>query len=304
MNIEIFQDSIEEWLNFLEIEKNVSKHTLSAYNGDINQLLRFWARIIKEESEIVPFDQIVKRYILYLFYKKNSKATLARKISCLRSFSNFLKTKGIDIKLDVKSPRLERKLPIILSVDEISFLLDSIKVDDLPTRYPNRDRALFELIYATGARCSEIVNIRLRDISFKEKSIKITGKGRRDRIVLFGDKSEKALEKYLKGERAIQARHGANGNLFLNHKGGKLTSRSVQRIFEMFRRLLKVDRNLTPHKLRHSFATHLLNQGMDLRVIKELLGHRTLASTEIYTHVSSSDLARMCDEKHPLSKKD
>ncbi len=301
MEREAFEEKLKEWLLFLEVEKNVSPHTLDAYTSDMHQLLSFWQRIITEEPSIPhAFDQIIRRYVVALFYKKTAKTTLARKLSCLRSFHRYLGTQGIHFTLNIKSPRPEKKLPIILSVDEIFYLLDSVKNKDLPTKFPFRDRAIFELLYATGVRCAELVNISLEDIDFAEKTIRVLGKGRKTRLVLFGSKAHDVLNQYLTVERS-QIVDDEQAHLFLNARGGQLTSRSVQRIIEMFRRFLKIDRTLTPHKVRHSFATHLLNQGVDLRILMELLGHKTVATTEIYTHVSSADLAQMFDEKHPLS---
>lgn len=303
MKLKQFKEKVGEWFVFLEVEKGVSGHTLRAYKGDIAQLIGFWERIEKQDPKVEnSIGQIAKRYIVSLFYKKISKASLCRKISCINSFQNFLKGQGINLHFDCKSPKRERKLPVVLSVDEIFYLLDSVPNERLTTQYPYRDKALLELTYATGARCSEIVNIKLQDISFPERTIRILGKGRKERLVLFGRKAEDALKKYLKEERPFFNRRGNSDYLFLNFKGGSLGARSVQRIFEMFRQFLKIDRKLTPHKLRHSFATHMLNQGVDLRVIKELLGHKSLSTTEIYTHVSSAELAKMCDEKHPLNR--
>lgn len=297
-----FKKRVEEFLIYLEVEKNVSAHTLRAYKGDFVQLMVFWEEIDKQELRIShDLDSVMKRYIHMLFFKKITKTTLARKISSVRSLIAYLKKQGIKVFAHFKSPRLDRRLPSILTVDEIFYLLDGVKNEELPTRFPYRDKAVFEFLYATGVRCAELVGIRMQDIDFANKSILVTGKGKKDRIVLFGEKAKKVVESYLKEERSFVVREKDDGYLFLNYAGGKLTSRSVQRICAMFREFLKIDRKLTPHKVRHSFATHMLNQGVDLRVVQELLGHKMLATTEIYTQVSSSELAKMCDEKHPLN---
>lgn len=307
MDLRGFQDKVAEFLIYLEVEKNVSPNTLRAYRGDLKQLVQFWDRISKTENNLSTED-VIRRFVHSLYFKKISKSSLARKFSCFRSIAAFLKAEGIILKIDMKSPRLNRKLPSVLTVDEIFYLLDKLKDSLLPTRFPCRDRAVFELLYATGARCAELVNIRLQDIDFDGKSLLVCGKGRKDRIVLFGEKAQKSLERYIKRERSflIQEKNGeaSNNFLFLNYSGSQLTTRSVQRICQMFRKFLKLGRSLTPHKIRHSFATHLVNQGVDLRVVQELLGHKTLATTQIYTHVSSADLAKMCDEKHPLNELD
>lgn len=305
MDQSILTVKINDFLAFLEVEKNCSKHTLRAYESDLKQLNDFWQQASKRDPLIKhPFDTIVRRYVVALFYKKLTKTSLARKLSCLRSFQLFLQGQGVNLAINIKTPKLDRKLPVTLSVDEIFFLLDTVTEEDLPTRFPHRDKAIFELFYATGIRCSELVGISIEDISFDEKIIKIMGKGRKERIVLFGDKALHMLEKYLSIERPNLAINPQERHLFLNYAGGTLTTRSIQRIFEMFRGFLRIDRNLTPHKIRHSFATHLLQQGVDLRIIQELLGHKTIATTEIYTHISNQQLAKMCDEKHPLNNLD
>lgn len=305
MDIDLFQNKISEFLMFLDVEKNASKHTLRAYQGDLEQLHQFWKHLAEKEARLkTNLQKVIQRYSVSLFYRKISKTSLARKFSSLRAFINFLRNDGIDIEITLKTPRLDKKLPTTLTVDEIFYLLDSVKADDLPSKYPYRDKALFEIIYATGVRCSELVNIKLEDISFDEQAIRILGKGKKERIVLFGSKALKRMEQYLYEERPYMVKEKKSPYLFLNCNGSLLTTRSVQRVFEMFRKFLKIDRKLTPHKVRHSFATHLLSQGVNLRVIQELLGHKTLTSTEIYTHVSNKQLSKLCDEKHPLNELD
>ena len=302
MNKQTVEDRIKDFIAFLEVEKNASTHTLRAYKSDLQQLMIFWTNIAKNETSLTSsFDTVIRRFIVALFYKKISKTSLSRKLSCLRSFHQFLIGVGVPVNISFKSPRLDRKLPNTLSVDEIFYLLDTLDPKQLPTRFPYRDKTIFELIYATGVRCAELVGIKLTDISMDDKCIRIMGKGKKERIVLFGNKAKAMIEQYVTIERPTMLKDDAQMYLFLNFAGGQLTTRSVQRIFEMFRRFLRIDRKLTPHKIRHSFATHLLHQGVDLRMIQELLGHKTIASTEIYTHVSNTQLAAMCDNKHPLN---
>jgi integrase/recombinase XerC len=295
---------IDDFLTMLDVEKSASKHTLRAYRTDLKQIMEFWAKLeAKEPLTADALGEVIRRYVVSLFYKKIKKATLARKLSCLRSLQQYLLTLGVVIKIQAKTPRQEKKLPVTLSVDEIFYLLDTLQPSDLPSKFPYRDKAIFELMYATGIRCSELVTITENDINFSERTIRIYGKGKKERIVLFGSKAQASVEAYMSIERT-KLINGLDEvkHLFLNYSGTPLTTRSVQRIFEMFRKLLKIDRQLTPHKLRHSFATHLLHQGVDLRVIQELLGHKTITTTEIYTKVTSAQLAHLFDEKHPLNK--
>ncbi|MBY0353437.1 tyrosine-type recombinase/integrase [Candidatus Babeliales bacterium] len=305
MELSTFKEKMGEFITFLDVEKNVSENTLRAYESDLQQLATFWETISSKEKNVPhSFDKIMQRYALALFYKKISKPSLARKLSSMRSFIAYLKTQGVPVTFTFKSPRLDKKLPTTLSVDEIFYLLDSVDIKELPTKYPYRDKAIFELIYATGVRCSELINIKLLDINHHEQTIRIMGKGRRERMVLFGNKAQQAVQQYIEEERPAMLHNQKHDFLFVNCKGTPITSRSIQRIFEMFRKFLKIDRKLTPHKIRHSFATHLLNEGVNLRVIQELLGHKTIATTEIYTHISNQKLAQLCDEKHPLNELD
>ena len=169
----------------------------------------------------------------------------------------------------------------------------------MPSRFPLRDKAILELLYATGIRCAELVSMRICDLNMPEKTIRIMGKGRRERLVLFGDKATENMLAYCKDERVYPK--DSNEPVFLNFRNGKLTTRSVQRIIEMFRSFLKIERPISPHKIRHTFATHMLKQGADLRTIQELLGHRTITTTERYNHVTVKDLSEMYDAIHPLN---
>lgn len=299
MKKEEFEQHKEAFLLHLRAERNFSEHTLRAYFLDLNQFISFWSDMSDYDAKNLELRQIIERYLVALFYKKISKSSIARKFSCFTSFERFLETRGIELNLNLKRPRIDKKLPIYFSVDELFYLLDSIKNEALPTRYPVRDKTIFELLYATGVRCSELVNICVQDINMEERTIRIFGKGKKERIVLFGDKAREKILHYYKVERP--AIHSHEEPLFLNYRYEKLTTRSVQRIIKMFRAFLPIERQLTPHKLRHSFATHLLNQGADLRAVQELLGHKTLATTEKYTHVSLEKISQLCESVHPIN---
>lgn len=298
MNVQEFIEKKDEFLIYLNVEKNLASNTYRAYESDLSQFVSFWQDLPGQEQKTLAMRQVIERYLVSLFYKKIDKSTIARKFSCFKSFERFLHTQGIVLGLKLKRPRLDKKLPIYLSIDEIFHLLDTIKDAELTTKHPIRDKAIFELLYATGIRCSELISVRLKDIDMQAKTIRILGKGNKERIVLFGTKAQDKIKQYIDQERPKT--HSFDEHLFLNHRGDQLTSRSIQRIFEMFRKFLHMERCITPHKIRHSFATHLLNQGADLRIVQELLGHKTLASTEKYTHVSLEDLSKLCETKHPL----
>lgn len=300
MTINEFQVKKDEFLAYIKVERNLALNTQRAYASDLDQFIEFWQGLSEEERSILPLRQVIERFLVSLFYKKIDKSSIARKFSCFTSFERYLRVHGIELSLQLTRPRLDKKLPVYLSQDEIALLLDEVQAEDLPTKRPYRDKAIFELLYATGVRCSELVNITINDIDFDNKTIRIFGKGRSERMVLFGEKAKNQVLTYIKKERAPV--ESQQERLFLNYRKEPLTSRSVQRVVEMFRGFLKVGRNITPHKIRHSFATHMLNRGVDLRIVQELLGHKSLSSTEKYTHVSLEELSKTCDKIHPLNK--
>lgn len=300
MNVHEFQQKKDEFLAYIKVERNLAHNTQRAYASDLEQFIEFWKNLSEEETKLLTLRQIIERFLVSLFYKKIDKSSIARKFSCFTSLERFLRVQGIELSLQLTRPRLDKKLPVYLSQDEITLLLDKVQPEDLPTKRPYRDKAIFELLYATGVRCSELVNITLNDIDFDNKTIRIFGKGRSERMVLFGEKAKSQLLMYIKRER--EAITSQEERLFLNYRKEPLTSRSVQRVVEMFRGFLKIGRNITPHKIRHSFATHMLNRGVDLRIVQELLGHKSLSSTEKYTHVSLEELSKTCNRIHPLNK--
>lgn len=288
----------EDFLLYLDVEKNLSVNTYKSYNSDLIQFFHFWNEINEKDGREIELQLALQRFLIFMYHKNIKKSSIARKMSCFMSFSRYLKSNGIDLNIFLTRPKVEHKLPTYLSVDEMFYLLDNIPDTSLPTQRPIRDKAVLEVFYATGIRCSELVNISLKDINFNEKTILIrTGKGNKQRIVLFGQKAKEKMMDYLEIERSFDEKN--DQTFFLNHRGEKLTSRSIQRILKMFSAFLKTNKQISPHKIRHSFATHLLNAGMDLRSLQELLGHTSLSSTEKYTHVTTKDLQDMYDTIHP-----
>src|SRR3984957_14504914 len=231
MNLNDFKEKKAEFLVHLEVERNLSAHTLKAYESDLRQFIEFWESLSNQEQQLLSVRQIIERYLVSLFYKQIDKSSIARKFSCFKSFAAFLEKYNIILNLQLKRPRIDKKLPIYLSIDEIFHLLDTVKDTDLPTRAPIRDKAIFELLYATGVRCSELSNIRLCDIDMSAKTIRIRGKGNKERIVLFGTKAHDKLIEYLTKER-IDSKTLADP-LFLSNRRQKVTPRTIQRIVEM-----------------------------------------------------------------------
>ncbi|HBR70255.1 TPA: tyrosine recombinase XerC [Candidatus Dependentiae bacterium] len=292
-----FKERSKEFLTYLEVQKGLSYNTTHSYELDLNQFCGFWD---KTENKPDDLKNIIPKFFVFLFNNKIKTSSIARKVSCLKSFEKFCLTQGQKIELKLKRPKVEKKLPIYLSVDEMFHLLDKVKAEDLPTRHPLRDMAILELLYATGIRCAELTHIKLSDIDMNEKTIRIWGKGNRERIALFGEKAKQKVIIYIEKERTSV--NSPEEFLFINNRNTRLSSRAIQRTLEEFRRFLKIKRPITPHKIRHTFATHLLNQGVDLRLVQELLGHKSLASTEKYTHVTIQHLTDLCNRLHPINQ--
>lgn len=293
---------IEQFILHLKTERRLSPHSLRAYQSDLNQFLQFWKKIPALEQEHLSFRNIIERFLLSLFHKKISNNTVARKFSCFTSFITFLKNRNIIINVTLKRPRQEKKLPSYVTQSALVNLLNTMVQQPVLTTHQYRDTAIIELLYATGIRCNELTKIQIQDINFKEKTIKIFGKGSRERIVLFGSKALEKIESYFAYERKTIINQ--TEPLFLNVHQQAISCRSIQRIIKKFQVLLPSNQRISPHKIRHSFATHLLQRGADLRTIQELLGHTSLATTEKYVHVSIDQLKKICKTMHPLEAPD
>ena len=294
MNYDSFIQNKKDFLVHIEVERNLSAHTYNAYDSDLSIFERFWIEHKKEEE----LATIIERFFVHMYYKKTQKSSIARKVSCFRSFERFVRSIGGTLRLKLTRPRIEKKLPTYLSLDEIEYLLDTLQYKDYKVRTIVRDKTILEVLYATGIRNSELVGIKIPDIDFHNRTILITGKGDKQRVVLFGKKAKKQMKEYITKERPKQTKK--SDYLFVNYLGDKLTTRTIQKICVMFSRMLPVKKTITPHKIRHSFATHLLNAGMNLRALQELLGHASLATTEKYTHISTVDLQKMYNTIHPI----
>ena len=298
-----------DFFEHLRYERNASEHTLRNYRIDLTQFHDHLAPPdpatgARREPDIKQIDHITIREWLSALYTANKqKSSIARKIAALRTFFQFLVREGVveanPAKL-VSTPRLEKKLPSHLSVED---MVRFIETPDTQTDLGKRDRAILEMLYGTGVRVSELTKMNLRDVDFKNKMVKVTGKRRKQRVVPFGDPALHALVDYL------QVRNGFLHNapaterdeqaVFLNYQGTRITTRSVGRMVDKYITECAGIHNISPHSLRHSFATHLLDNGADLRHIQELLGHARISTTQIYTHVSMEKLIEVYDKTHP-----
>jgi integrase/recombinase XerC len=291
------------FLRYLREERNYSPATIRSYGTDLSQFRAFLEpRGLGAGSDVGTIDPLaIRAFLAFLHERKDSRATIARKLSAVRSLFRWLVREG---RLEenparpVRTPRQERKLPRLLGEAEIQVLLET---PETATIRGKRDRALLELLYATGMRVGELVSVDLEDVDLAEESILVVGKGSKERHVLFGDKAKTALLDYLAARRSSSKLAAGRGSdaLFVNRAGTRLTDRSVRRILAARLTECAVKHRISPHGLRHSFATHLLDRGADLRAIQELLGHASLSTTQRYTHVSTEQMLRIYNKTHP-----
>ncbi len=288
------------FIDSLSLEKGYAKNTCLAYRADLDEFSGFVKNKQGRKNFVIqktdPWQ--IRQYLGWLYKKGNKKATIARKLSTIRSFFRFLMQKQI-IKKDpakgILTPKKERYIPVWLTVDQAFNLLDSVKPKNL---LDLRNKAMFETLYSTGIRVSELVGLNLDHIDFEKGLIKVHGKGKKQRIVPIGQKALDAISDYIK---ALGNGDGENQALFLNKNGKRITARSVRRILKQTAEKTGLPVNVSPHALRHSFATHLLDSGANLRAVQELLGHESLSTTQKYTHLSIDKLMEVYDKAHPRS---
>jgi integrase/recombinase XerC len=290
---------LSDFLDYLRYERNASVHTVSSYRRDLHQFIDF---ISERGVSLRKVDNVdIRGFMARLHERKLKKSSAARKLAAVRSFFQFaVKKKWVaeNPAKAVSTPKQEKRVPSFLSEEEMAGFLEVP-----PTGKPLhvRDRAILELLYASGVRVSELVGINLEDASLGERLIRVLGKGKKERLVPFGRIAGERLSAYLRARpQLVQDRIGEKA-LFLNYQGRRISSRSVERIVDKYIRLTAVKRKISPHSLRHSFASHLLSRGADLRVIQELLGHESLATTQKYTHLNLGQLMDVYRKSHPRS---
>ncbi len=300
---------IERYLRYLRIERNASPHTIRNYGSDLRQFRDYLAESSGARGEgggkAAKIDQLaVRGFMARLYEREKKKSSIARKLSAVRAFFKFLTREQLirtSPAAAVATPKLEKHLPRILSEEEMNRFLDQL-AHSAKQGEPlvARDRAILELLYASGLRVSELVGLDMRSINFDDGMVLVRGKGRKERIVPFGSKAKEALGAYLPvREKILVETRTGSAAMFLNAKGGRLTTRSVDRLVKKYIRALCLNVKASPHSLRHAFASHLLDEGADLRAIQEMLGHESLATTQKYTQVSIKHLMDVYDKAHP-----
>ena len=289
-------DLIKEYLDYLEYERKYSLYTVDNYDKDITDFKGFL--IIKKIENFNKVDyQVARDYMVNLYSKGYNNKTICRHISSLRNFYKFLLANNHvnDNPFElITNPKIEKKLPNFLYYNDLEKIME---VPDQKEEIGVRDELIIELLYATGIRVSELVSIKVKDIDFKEKQIRIFGKGKKERIVLFGDKALELINRYL------DTREFDSDYLILNSRGNKITERGIRVVLDKNVKKSGVKTHVTPHTMRHTFATHMLNEGANLITVQELLGHENLATTQVYTHVSNERLRNVYLNTHPRAKK-
>jgi len=288
---------LKQFLSYLRLNRNLSPHTLRAYDSDLSQYLEFLtAHLSKPASAIDPREvdsQAVRGFLDSLHRRGSSRASVARRVSALRAFGRWLVREGhidADPAALVGAPKVEQRLPTHLDMKEVVGMIEAA---DTSTPLGRRDRAILELFYASGLRLSELVGLDLEDVNLSGRVARVAGKGGKERIVPFNTSTAKAIKAYLKD------RDSTSDALFLNYQGTRLSTRGVDRIVRRYAREAATRLGVSPHALRHSFATHLLQAGADLRAIQEMLGHSRLSTTQRYTHLDATSLIAQYKKAHP-----
>jgi len=306
-------EQLRGFLDYIRLNRNASPHTVAAYESDLSQFIAFAGEHTGRRHALQPKHlslDVIRGYLGDLYRQGQAGTSVARKVSALRTFTRYLRREGFidaDPAVLAVAPKREQKVPAHLSVDEMARLLET---PDMSTPLGRRDRAILELFYASGIRLSELVALDLEDVDLSARMVRVMGKGRKERIVPFNTSTGKSLRKWY-ADRALIAkddnrrRRAADDGtpLFVNAKGGRLTGRSVQRLVARYVASCSTRFGISPHALRHSFATHLLQAGADLRAIQELLGHVRLSTTQRYTHVNVAQLLDVYRKAHPRAYK-
>jgi integrase/recombinase XerC len=317
---------LQAFLDYLRLNRNASAHTVSAYESDVLQFLAFAAQYINTTPASLEPAHLelgtIRAFMADLYRQGHARASVARKLSALRAFGRYMRREGwidADPAALAVSPKREHKVPAHLSVDEMSRLLE---IPDGSTALGRRDRAILELFYASGLRLSELVGLDLEEVNLRARMVRVMGKGAKERLIPFNTATEQSLRAWLAdrvGLRAgdvaraaqnprpkaqsLKARAASREPLFVNFRGARLTGRSVQRLVARYVAACSTRFGISPHALRHSFATHLLERGADLRAIQELLGHVQLSTTQRYTHVNAAQMLDVYRKAHPRANR-
>jgi integrase/recombinase XerC len=315
----IFPPLVKQFLEYLKLEKHFSDYTVKSYGADLIQFGQFLAGDIGQSHATPPSVEhasldidskltrceplTIREFLAYLYAQNYTKSTTARKLATLRSFYKFLIRRGL-VSLNplstIRTPKQEKRLPKCLDLEQVQKLLEAPGDADLLS---SRDKAMLEVLYSSGIRVSELVELEMADIDLQEGVLRVRGKGRKDRLTPIGSQAIRALQRYFELRALdIKSQNNHSGRVFLNKHGQSLSTRSVRRKLDKYLVAAGLDPGISPHTLRHSFATHLLNNGADLRSVQELLGHQSLSTTQVYTHLTTSRMKQVYDQAHPRAE--
>ncbi|WP_078380102.1 site-specific tyrosine recombinase XerD [Sutcliffiella halmapala] len=293
------QDQLKDFIHFLVVEKGLAENTIVSYERDLKAYIQY----INKVEELTSFNEVTRATILqflkFLHEKGKSSKTIARHIASIRSLHQFLLREKVttqDPTVHIDSPKPQQKLPQVLSVEEVQALLDS---PDTSKTFGARDKAMLELLYATGIRVSELISLNLSDVHLTMGFVRCIGKGNKERIIPLGKMAQEAIHTYIEENRNKLKKKKITDAFFLNHHGNRLTRQGFWKILKKLSKEAGIEKDLTPHTLRHSFATHLLENGADLRAVQEMLGHADISTTQIYTHVTKTRLKDVYSKFHP-----
>ena len=292
------EDYIDQFLTYLEVERNYSRNTVANYRVDLLDFKKFLIRLNDSQPSIGEIDHLaIRGYLGDLQERQLSRSTVLRKLSTLRSFFRYLARRGYldtDPTSALATPKVRRKLPEFLELSEVEALLSA---PDTKTIVGLRDQAILELLYSTGMRVGELLALNLPDMDRQSALVKVRGKGKKERILPVGRTAMTALDNYLARRYELSSR--PSQAIFLSQRGNRPDAKSIRRRIEKYARDADIKKKITPHTLRHTFATHMLNAGADLRSVQELLGHASLSTTQIYTHVTADRLKQVYEKAHP-----
>ena len=292
----------EKFIDYITNEKNYSDYTITAYTKDLNTFFFFLKTIEKNKIDQIDYS-VIREYLTWLYNKKYSKKTISRKISTLRSFFRFLLLNKIIDKnpmILISNPKEDKKLPVFLHSNELEALLE---IPNVKTPLGQRNKLIIELLYSTGIRVGELVNLKINDFNLYNCTIKVMGKGNKERYVIFGKILKELLIEYM-NETRLKLLKGKNSEyLLINKNGNSLSARGVRLIIDEIVKKSSLEKKISPHIIRHTFATHMLTEGADLKIVQELLGHSNLSTTQIYTHLSNEKIREIYLKTHPRARK-
>jgi len=300
------KEDIDNFLNYIKVEKGLSRNTIDAYKNDLNQLASFVEEEAAKNSSMPSWAVFGRKgmmsYLLNLKERNYAATTTARKVAAIRSFFDFLTSEGVikdNPSQDLSSPKIGRSLPKPISISQIRQLLDEPARQGKPEA--KRDTAILHLLYASGMRVSELVSLNLNDLDLKGGFVRCFGKGNKERMIPIHDRAVQIVDEYIKGVRARLVHNRKETALFLNARGERLTRQGLWQILKEYAKAADLEK-ITPHTLRHSFATHMLSGGADLRSVQELLGHANISTTQVYTHLTTEHIRRTYEKSHPRAK--